>query len=143
MRDTLARIAALALVCLVALLAGFFAYRQNPPGRRAPVEPPAAAVPPAASPAGALDAELVARGRRIYDALSCSRCHRVDGQGNPRSPLDGVGARRPPSRIRAWLTADASVRDQLPRSVVRVKGEFSTLPPEELDALVEYLSSLR
>lgn len=139
MRDTLARGAAVALIGLVTLLAGLFARRQNPPERGAAVEPPAAAVPPA----GALDAELVARGGDLYEALSCSRCHRVDGQGNPRSPLDGVGARRPASELRDWLTGGGSARDRLPRSVVRTKGEFTALAPEELDALVEYLSSLR
>lgn len=139
MRDVLAKVAATALIGLVTLLAAFFAHRQNPPEREAAVEQPAAAVPPAR----ALDAELVARGRDLYEALSCSRCHRVDGRGNPRSPLDGVGARRAPSGLRDWLTAGGSARDQLPRSVVRAKGEFAALAPEELDSLVEYLSSLR
>lgn len=141
MRDRLAKVTATCLITLMVGLAGFFAYRLNPPEDVVAVPPsqPSEAAPPPS----ALDADLVARGGAIYEELACSRCHSVAGRGNPRSSLDTVGSRRSRSEIRAWLTAEQSVRDRLSRSVVRAKEGFAELPADELDALVEYLSSLR
>ncbi|NIQ59729.1 MAG: c-type cytochrome, partial [Gammaproteobacteria bacterium] len=106
MRDLLARTTAVALLVLVASLAGLFAWRQNSaPGRaQAPEGPGAVPLQPA------VDAELAARGRDVYVELSCDRCHAVAGEGNPRHPLDGVGARRSRAAIREWITASGSAR---------------------------------
>lgn len=138
MRDFLARTAAVAQLALVVCLAAFFAHRQN-------------AISDTATPSESaerrdlepVDSALAARGRAVYSALSCGRCHAVAGAGNPRSPLDGVGARRGAPEIRAWVTASGEVRRELPRSVIRTKEGFDALADEELEALVEYLSSLR
>lgn len=134
----LAKTVATALVGLVVLLAGFFTYRQNP-ARSVSV----ARRPEQEMPLARPDAELVARGRALYEELACSRCHGLDGRGNPRSPLDGIGARRSPSEIRDWITAAGSVRDHLSRSAIRTKEGFADLPGDELRAVVEYLASLR
>lgn len=140
MRDRLAKVAATCLITLMVLLAVFSALRLNAPRGARPATPARSEDLPALE---TLDADLVARGREIYEELSCGRCHRVGDAGNPRSPLDTVGARRSRSEIRAWLTADDNVRDRLSRSVIRAKEAFDASPREQLDALVEYLSSLR
>lgn len=140
MRDLLARVAASGLVATVVLLAAFFAWRQNRPQR----EPTSTTATTAPEPAGTLDPELVERGARVYDVLSCSRCHALEGPGNPRSPLDGVGARRTRDEIRSWVTATPEVRRALPRSVARTKETLAAeIGPGDLDALVEYLASSR
>lgn len=140
MRDRLAKVAATCLIALMLLLAAFSALRLNAPRGSRPATPAPSEDVPALE---TLDADLVARGREIYEELSCGRCHRVGDAGNPRSPLDAVGARRSRAEIRAWLTADDTVRDRLSGSVIRAKEAFDALPGEQLDALVEYLSSLR
>ena len=33
---------------------------------------------------------------------ACARCHSIAGKGNPRRPLDGVGARRNAAELRDW-----------------------------------------
>jgi len=145
-RDFLARTAAVALLALITSLAAFFAHRQNAIPEAATAPSPADSTTLAGADSETpvpVDSALATRGRTVYEALGCGRCHAVEGAGNPRSPIDGVGARRTPAEIRAWVTASREVRGELSRSVVRAKESFGELADEELEALVEYLSSLR
>lgn len=142
MRERIAKLFAVALASLIVVLAAAFAARQNAPGT-APTpasRQDAPATPPVAEPP---DTSSVARGRAAFSGQGCARCHRMDGVGNPRSPLDGVGARLAPDRIRAFILAEPSVRDMLPESVARAKAGYARLPEAELDALVSYLVASR
>lgn len=82
------------------------------------------------------------RGRAIYDAQGCARCHSIAGVGNPRNPLDGVGVRRDAAQLRQWITADRAITEALSTRTRAAKAEYAALPPAELDALVAYLRSL-
>jgi len=84
-----------------------------------------------------------ALGRNVYNKLGCSGCHSVGGQGNPRVPLDGVGQRRSPEELHDWIIAGESVRPQLSASVVRMKQSYASIPEEEFQELLDYLTSLR
>lgn len=141
MRERIARAFAVVLGVLVVGLAAAFAARRNAepaPPMRVPAE--ATEAPPSPT---VMDPEAVTRGRAGFEAHGCSRCHRLEGVGNPRSPLDGVGARLTPERIRAFIVADPSVAGGLGPSVVRAKRAYADLPAPELDALVAYLASSR
>lgn len=136
MREKWARRIALLTGGLVLALAVIFARSQNPPGRappaRAPVTTP---VTPAADPA------LVESGRRVYTKQGCARCHSIAGRGNPRSPLDGVGARLSAAEIRRWITP--------PQEPAALPDNFRTwhanlpLTEPQREALVAYLLNLR
>ncbi|MEX2467069.1 MAG: cytochrome c [Gemmatimonadota bacterium] len=146
MRERIAKGFAVGLTLLVTVLAGAFAARKNAPG--APDAPRAttdAATPfvPVPPPTEPPTAEVLERGRVVFDEQGCTRCHRLEGTGNPRSPLDGVGARLAPDRIRAFIVADDAVRGELTSSVARAKVAFADLPEADLDALVTYLATLR
>jgi mono/diheme cytochrome c family protein len=80
---------------------------------------------------------LVELGRRVYVEQRCSACHSIAGEGSPRSPLDGVGARLTAEQIRLWV-----VDPRAARPGVR-KPDFADLPPREIDALVAFMQSLR
>ena len=139
MRETLAKAAAAALTGVVVLLSAVFADRRN---AEEPDRGPGTGV--VARPLGpAPDPAWVARGRLVFEAQSCSRCHALAGEGNPRSPLDGVGARRTSAQLREWATGSGGAAAELPRSTVRAKEPFRALPGEQLDALVAFLTSLR
>lgn len=141
MRERLAKVLAALITGLVVLMAAFFAHRRNPVAAsvRSPgVESGAAAAPPTAP-----DPALVALGRTVFEEQACTRCHAAEGRGNPRLPLDGVGTRRAVSELPDWVTGTGAAREELGRSTARVKGAFTQLPREELDAVVAYLSSLR
>lgn len=138
MRETVARLSAVTLGVAIVALAALFAQRQN-----ADSATPEAAEAPAPVPPGPVDDAAAARGRALVAELGCLRCHAVQGQGNPRSPLDGIGARRVPEDIRARIVGAPSVAEEMPRSAIRAKEPFGELPEPDLDALTAYLSSLR
>jgi len=137
MREKLAKALAALLTGLVVLMAAFFARQRN----EIELSPPAPRVERV--PAPPTDAAMVARGRAVFEAQSCERCHSVAGRGNPRSPLDGVGGRRAPGALLDALTGTGAAADILTASAVRAKEGFGRLPPGDLAALVVYLSSLR
>lgn len=85
----------------------------------------------------ALDPAKIERGVAVYAAQRCSSCHSIEGQGNRRYPLDGVGTRLTRDTIRKWIV---SPQEMSPR--VR-KRAYDGLSDEDLDALVTYMSSLR
>jgi mono/diheme cytochrome c family protein len=89
----------------------------------------------AAGAAGGED-PAVERGRRVYQAQRCRVCHAIGGAGNPRSPLDGVGARLSADDIRRWIVAPEAMQPG-------VRKRAYELPPDDLEALVAYLVSLR
>ena len=87
-----------------------------------------------------------ARGEKIFAERKCGRCHSIAGNGNMDGPLDDIGARLPADEIREWITDPKAV-------IARTASQFRkhrkpdmeqyTLPKEEIDALVRYLSSLK
>jgi mono/diheme cytochrome c family protein len=140
MRERLARALAILLTATVVALAAFFADRHNPALTAAEDPAATAEAAPAVPPP---DPASVQRGRAVYEREGCARCHEVAGSGNPRSPLDGVGARRAPEELRAWVTASAIARAALSRSAIRVKEGFGSMPEGDLEVLVAFVSSLR
>ncbi|OGA44803.1 MAG: hypothetical protein A3F74_06115 [Betaproteobacteria bacterium RIFCSPLOWO2_12_FULL_62_58] len=134
MRELLAKsVAALTAVIVVGLAAAFsFVHNAPSPGDARPKAQEA--VPQSQSPA--------AVGRAAYDRNGCAGCHAIGGQGNPRSPLDGVGRRLAPDAIRDWMVASDRVRPRFSAAVARIKERYAALPGEELQAMVDYLASL-
>jgi mono/diheme cytochrome c family protein len=77
-----------------------------------------------------------ARGQEVYRRLGCPACHSVAGVGNRRHPLDGVGGRLGPDDLRKWIVAPATMKPG-----VR-KPAYDKTPKDDLDAVLEYLSTL-
>jgi mono/diheme cytochrome c family protein len=140
MREDLAKLIAILTAGLTLLLALMFSYSQNiaPPVQTTKETP---ALPP--PPLDAKRRELVQPGRSIYKEQHCSVCHSVEGSGNPRYPLDGVGDRLGPEDIRKWIIGAEELKLQMPGRAFRIKQDYKELPPEELYALVAYMQSLR
>ncbi len=55
------------------------------------------------------------KGAAVFAAQKCSMCHALDGKGQAKGPLDGVGTKLTAEEIRLWIV--------------------------DLDALVAFLSS--
>jgi mono/diheme cytochrome c family protein len=140
MREKWARRIALLTGGLVLTLAVIFALSQNPPERSPPAHAPAVA-PSAAPIIPAVDAALVESGRRVYAEQDCARCHAIAGRGNPRSPLDGVGARLSAAEIRRWITPPQAA--DTPSNSFQARHANLTLTEPQREALVVYLRSLR
>lgn len=116
---------------LVLLASAVFAAIQNPAadGSTAGTEPTAAV--------------NVERGRAVYEANSCARCHQVAGKGSPRSPLDGVGGRLSRDELQQWVTGDDAVADDLSQRALVAKRAYRALSEDDLTALLDYLASLQ
>lgn len=132
MRRLLAHLLAIFLGTVVLGLSLLFAWVQNRPGSQ-----PAA--PPGVPDASAREESATAppEGRRVFEAARCGACHSVGETGNRRGSLDGVGSRLGREELRRWIleprTIDPSVR----------KPSYDHLGGEELEALLDYLESLR
>ena len=128
MREQLARIlAALSLAAILAAALGF-AWVQNPPQSTQPA---------------VLDPEAVAAGRALYESQGCMICHAVGGEGEGGLPLDGVGARLNRQQMLLHIAPDESMRARFDETVFEMKQTYLDLDPKDLDALVDYMLSLR
>ena len=91
----------------------------------------------------ALELKRIEKGKQIYMQQSCSLCHSISGQGNPRNPLDGIGAKHTSSELRNFITGADTLKGVLPEGVRKMKQGYRKLSDDELDALVIYMQSLK
>jgi len=154
MRERLAlAVLALTLALLVGLSA-IFAVRHNPPEPARPPQPESAAPPARATPVPAIKETttteeqtsplpFTGRGARLYVEQQCAACHSIAGAGNPRFPLDGVGARLNEEALRHGILGSGPVAERISPVVVRRKERYRPLSEDDLVALVNYLGQLR
>lgn len=93
--------------------------------------------------ASAQDAAVIEKGKQVYAAQKCQVCHSVAGVGNKKGVLDGVGARLKTEEIRQWVVAAPEMTAKTKAERKPVMKAYTTLPKDELDALVAYLASLK
>lgn len=96
-----------------------------------------------ASIASAQSADQVARGTKVYGEQKCSMCHSIAGKGNPKGPLNDVGARLTAAEIREWLVDPEAMRKKKNAERRPLMKSYSTLSKEDLDGLVAYLQTLK
>jgi mono/diheme cytochrome c family protein len=82
------------------------------------------------------------KGEQVYAAQKCSLCHSISGVGNAKGPLDEVGTKLTPEELRLWIL-DAKGMTEKSKALRKPAMRNYVLPPEDLDALVAYLSALK
>src|SRR5688500_20402874 len=92
--------------------------------------------------ASAVAQDPAARGAQVYAAQKCSVCHSIAGKGNTKGSLDTVGNKLTAADIRAWITDATGMTAKTNATRKPVMKNYS-LPKDDLDALVAYLSSLK
>ena len=97
-----------------------------------------------ATTAQAQDKALIEKGMKVYDAQKCSMCHSIAGKGNAKGPLEGVGTKLTEADIRLWMTDPkaATAKFKPARTSPPMKA-FTSLPKEDMDAVVAYMLSLK
>ena len=90
----------------------------------------------------ALAQDTRATGEKVYAEQKCSVCHAIAGKGNAKGPLDEVGSKLTADEIRAWIT-DAKAMTVKTKAARKPEMKAYTLPKEEVDGLVAYLSALK
>ncbi len=141
MRENWAKGLAVTTALLLIAVSGLMAWAQNPPVDTTAADGTAAVV--AGNEAADGSRETIEKGMAVYQSQDCLSCHSIAGQGSPRSPLDGVGARLSAPEIRDWIIADESLQDELAPRVITAKTRYRELPEADLDALVAYLETLK
>lgn len=136
-------------ICLIALglsvgLSGLFGVRHNPvTEKRDAIAPQPALVPSKTNISTEAGVALPHRGLAVFEEQKCATCHSLAGKGNPRYPLDGIGSRMIAGELEQWITATGPAQAKLSSMVVRRKERYRMLPPRDMTALVEYLTSLK
>src|SRR5262245_32107311 len=96
----------------------------------------------ALSGTAALAQDAKAKGQQLFTDQKCTLCHSIAGKGNPKGVLDDVGKKLTPEEIRQWIT-DAKGMAAKTNATRKPAMKQFTLPKEDVDALVAYLSSLK
>jgi mono/diheme cytochrome c family protein len=86
--------------------------------------------------------DLKAKGEQVFTAQKCSLCHSIAGKGNPKGVLDDVGGKLKADEIRMWIM-DAKAMTAKTHATRKPDMKAFTLPNDDVDALVAYLSSLK
>lgn len=94
-------------------------------------------------PANAATGASPAEGEKIYIAQKCSLCHAVAGKGNKMGPLDGVGTKLTAAELREWIVDPVAMGKKQGGTRKPPMKSFASLPKAEIDALVEYLQTLK
>jgi mono/diheme cytochrome c family protein len=96
-----------------------------------------------AAPASAQDAKQIAHGQTVYGAQKCATCHSIEGKGQVKGPLDGVGSKLTADEIRAWIVTPAEMTKKTKAERKPPMRAYPKLEKEDLDALVAYMTSLK
>ena len=83
-----------------------------------------------------------AKGEKVYTDQKCSLCHSIAGKGNPKGALDNVGGTLKADEIREWIV-DAKGMTAKTKATRKPEMKQYTLPNDDVDALVVYLSTLK
>jgi mono/diheme cytochrome c family protein len=95
-----------------------------------------------AGAASAAAADAKDQGEKVFAAQKCALCHSIDGKGNPKGPMDEALSKLSAAEIREWITDAKGMTAKTKATRKPVMKEF-TLPKEDVDALVAYLSAMK
>ena len=95
------------------------------------------------TPAAAQDAKAIELGKTVYAAQKCSMCHSIEGKGQVKGPLDGVGSKLSADEIRAWIVTPAEMTKKMKAERKPPMRAYPKLAKEDLDGLVAYMASLK
>jgi len=99
-----------------------------------------------AGSAAAQDAKAVEKGKQVYaDAkpLKCSTCHSIEGKGNAKGALDGVGTKLSADELKQWLTDPKAMTAKAKAERKPPMPSYASMPAADIDALVAYLQTLK
>jgi len=80
-------------------------------------------------------------GETVYAAQKCSMCHALDGKGQAKGPLDGVGSKMSADDIRQWIVDPATMTKKANATRKPPMKAYPNLPKADLDALVAFLAA--
>jgi cytochrome c5 len=85
----------------------------------------------------------VAEGVKLYAANKCAMCHAIEGKGNKKFPLDGVGTKLTADQIKEWLVDPKSAAAKAKSEAKPPMTSYAKLSAGEIEAIVAYMVSLK
>ena len=70
---------------------------------------------------------------------SARSCHSLEGKGQAKGPLDGVGSKLSADEIRQWIVNPAEMTAKTNATRKPAMRAYPNLPKDDLDALVAYM----
>lgn len=87
-------------------------------------------------------AQDIEKGKAVYAANKCQTCHAVEGKGNKKFPLDGVGKKLSGEAITTWIIDPKAMESKLAEKP-KIHMKAYKLADADLQALVGYMQSLK
>lgn len=87
--------------------------------------------------------DAVAKGAALYASQKCSVCHAVDGKGNAKGPLDGVGLKFTAAELHQWLDDPAAMSAKIKATRKPPMKSYKSLSQADKDALVAWMQTLK
>lgn len=94
-------------------------------------------------PALAAQDAKIEKGRKVYADQKCSVCHAIQGKGNVKGALDGVGAKLSAAEIKEWIVDPKTMTAKTKAERKPPMKAYANLPADEVEALVAYMQSLK
>lgn len=85
----------------------------------------------------------IEHGQKVYAAQKCQICHSIQGKGNAKGSLDGVGSKLSADEIRQWIVDAPAMTAKTKATRKPPMKAYPTLSKEDVDALVAYMASLK
>jgi mono/diheme cytochrome c family protein len=86
--------------------------------------------------------DKVTIGTGLISSQKCILCHSIGERGNKKGPLDGIAKKYKADELRHWLTNPDEMRTKTKATRTPAMKD-PKLTPEQLDALVAYLETLK
>lgn len=83
----------------------------------------------------------VDKGAAVFAAQKCSMCHSLDGKGQAKGPLDGVGTTLTAEEIRLWIVDPVDMTKKTSATRKPAMRAYPNLPKADLDALITFMVS--
>lgn len=96
-----------------------------------------------AGSAAAQDRALIDKGIKVYADQKCAMCHAIDGKGNAKGVLDGVGLKLTADEVREWMVNPAAMTKKTNATRKPLMPAYPKLSKDDLDAVVAYMMSLK
>jgi len=97
----------------------------------------------AAPPLYAQNAAAIEQGKKVYASNRCQVCHSIEGQGNKKGPLEGVGKKLSADDIRRWMTDAEGMTTKTKAARKPPMKSYPNMAKADLDGLVAYMQSLK
>jgi mono/diheme cytochrome c family protein len=87
--------------------------------------------------------DAVAKGAALYTSQKCSVCHSIEGKGNAKGPLDGVGLKFTAAELHQWLDDPAAMSAKIKATRKPPMKSYKSLSQADKDALVAWMQTLK